>query len=360
MVPSRFGTGQNDNVVAVSRLRQTRDDPMNVPSPEPSGRDGGRRPRLRVGFVLARRFTLCAFANFVDVLRLAADEGDRSRPILCRWNILSDTMSPVTSSCGVTVQPDARMSDPRAFDYVVVVGGLIDEIDKLSSATVSFLHEAADAGVPLVGVCTGAFILHRAGLMDGYRCCVSWFHHADFLEQFAGLVPVSDRIFIIDRDRLTCSGGASSAHLAAALVGRHVGDAAAHKSLQIMIIDEALRGEKSQPGVAIGLPTTDDVARRALLQMHQHLEAPLSIDEVARRLGVGRRSLERHFDKAFGRSPGDCYLAMRLEQADMLLRKTSQSIAAIAAATGFCDSSHLTRTFSRHRGATPARVRRMA
>ena len=116
-----------------------------------------------------------------------------------------------------------------------------------------FLQDAAAARVPLVGVCTGAFILHRAGLMDGYRCCVSWFHHADFLEQFDGLTPVSDQIFIIDRDRLTCSGGASSAHLAAHLVEKHVGIAPARKSLQIMIIDEALRAEEPQPGIPVDL-----------------------------------------------------------------------------------------------------------
>ena len=320
----------------------------------------GGEPRLRVAFVLARRFTLCAFANFVDVLRLAADEGDRSRPILCRWSVLSDTMEPVTSSCGVDVKPTTRLSDPRSFDYVVVVGGLIDEIDNLDAATVRFLRDAAAARVPLAGVCTGAFILHRAGLMDGYQCCVSWFHHSDFLEQFAGLVPVSDRIYVVDRDRLTCSGGASSAHLAAHIVERHVGEAAAHKSLRIMIIDGALEGEKPQPGLPLDPVTTDDVARRGLLHMHQHLEDPLPIEEVARRVGMGRRSLERHFDRALGRSPSECYLSLRLDQADMLLRTTDQTVATVATATGFCDTSHLTRVFRKHRGTTPARARRNA
>ena len=70
-------------------------------------------------------------------------------------------------------------------------------------------------------VCTGTFILHRAELMQGYRACVSWFYHEDFLERFDGLKPVSDRIFVVDRDRLTCSGGVSSAHLAAFIVERH-------------------------------------------------------------------------------------------------------------------------------------------
>ena len=310
-----------------------------------------------MGFILARRFTLCAFANFVDVLRLAADEGDRSRPILCEWAILSDSMDAVTSSCGVAVQPNARLPDPARFDYVVVVGGLIDEIPNLSPALLRFLQDAAAARVPLVGVCTGAFILHRAGLMDGYRCCVSWFHHADFLERFDGLTPVSDQIFIIDRDRLTCSGGASSAHLAAHLVEKHVGIAPARKSLQIMIIDEALRAEEPQPGIPVDLSTTDDVIRKALLQMRQNIETPLTLSEVARRVGVSRRSLERRFEKSLGRYPSDCYLSMRLDQAALLLSRTDQTVAAIATSTGFCDTSHFARAFRQHRGMTPAKAR---
>jgi transcriptional regulator GlxA family with amidase domain len=202
-------------------------------------------PRLRVGFILAHRFTLCAFASFVDVLRLAADEGDRSRPILCSWTVIGATLDPVRSSAGLAIRPDARLGDPSRFDYLVVVGGLIGAIERLHPDCIGFLRRAAAAGVPLVGLCTGAFILHRARLMDGYRCCVSWFHHGDFLEQFEGLRPVADRIFVVDRDRLTCSGGASSAHLAAHLVERHVGHAAAMKSLRIA--RHAAHGRRARP-----------------------------------------------------------------------------------------------------------------
>ena len=320
---------------------------------------GGKpRPKLRVGFVLARRFTLCAFATFIDVLRLAADEGDRSRPILCEWVVLSDTMNPITSSCGVKIQPSARMSDPTAFDYVVVVGGLIDEIPNVSSLALRFLQSAAAAHVPLVGVCTGAFILHRAGLMNGFRCCVSWFHHADFLEQFDGLTPVSDQIFVIDRDRLTCSGGVSSAHLAAHLVEKHVGLSPARKSLQIMMIDEVLGAEKAQPGIPVDLGTKDEEVRKALLQMRQNLDDPLTIEAIADRLGLSRRSLERRFQTRLNRSPATCYLSMRLDQADLLLKTTNQSIATVAAATGFSDSSHLVRAFKDYRGMTPGTARK--
>ena len=240
----------------------------------------GLHGQLNIGFILARRFTLCAFANFVDVLRLAADEGDRSRPILCAWRVLSPTMDPIASSCGVSVQPEERLGDPARFDYLVVVGGLVDEIEKLHPETVRFLARAAAAGVPLVGVCTGAFMLHRAGLMQGYRACVSWFHHEDFLERFDGLEPVSDQIFVVDRDRLTCSGGVSSAHLAAFIVERHLGRARAAKSLHIMIIDEAMAAEEPQPGMPLALATDDALVRRALLVMQQSIDAPLAIGRV--------------------------------------------------------------------------------
>ncbi|HLZ64966.1 MAG TPA: GlxA family transcriptional regulator [Aliidongia sp.] len=316
------------------------------------------RPRLSVGFILGRRFTLCAFANFVDVLRLAADEGDRSRPILCRWAILSDTMSALPSSCGVLVQPNERLGDPKDFDYIVVVGGLVDEIPNLSPEYVRYLRRAADAGVPLVGVCTGAFILHRAGLMDGYRCCISWFHHADFLEQFDGLEPVSDQIFIVDRDRLTCSGGASSAHLAAYLVEKHVGCAQASKSLHIMIIDEALRAEKPQPGIPLSLKTDDPVVKKALLLMQQNFDMPLSVTEIARRLGTGKRQLERHFRNALGSSPQAACLEMRLSLAQHLIEHSEKSVALIAAECGFCDTSHLSRMFRRRFAATPQEFRK--
>ena len=315
-------------------------------------------PRLSVGFILAKRFTLCAFANFVDVLRLAADEGDRSRPIMCEWAVLSDTMAPVPSSCGVTVQPNERLSDPAKFDYVVVVGGLLEEIPNISSAYTRFLERAAAAGVPLVGLCTGAFILHRAGLMQGYRACVSWFCHADFLEQFDGLSPISDQIFVVDGDRLTCAGGASSAHLAAYLVEKHVGRAQASKSLHIMIIDDALRPEKPQPGIPLELKTQDPMVRRALLLMQQRIDTPLSVTEIARQMGNSKRQLERHFRSALDTSPQAAFLDIRLSFARHLLEVTDKSIAAIAVECGFCDSSHLSRTFRHRYDCTPSELRR--
>ncbi|WP_111537991.1 GlxA family transcriptional regulator [Palleronia aestuarii] len=310
-------------------------------------------PGLRVGFLLARNFTLSAFANFVDMLRLSADEGDRSRPIRARWSVLAHDMAPIRSSSGVTVSPQERPGDPQRFDYIVVVGGLIDEGGTLPREHTDFLHAAAAAGVPLVGLCTGAFLLHRAGLMQGYRCCVSWFHHGDFLEQFDGLVPVSDRIFVVDRDRLTCSGGASSAHLAAWLVERHLGRSVALKSLHIMIIEEAMQADEPQPGLPSELHSADPLVRRAILHMQQSLGLAPPVSRIAEGLGVGRRKLERHFARALGMSPAEAFLRLRLDHVRFLLSSSAHSVTRIAAETGFCDASHLIHTFRDREGTTP-------
>ncbi|MGR3432923.1 MULTISPECIES: GlxA family transcriptional regulator [Roseobacteraceae] len=314
--------------------------------------------RLRVAFLLADRFTLSAFANFVDVLRLAADEADHSRPILCEWVVLSDTLEAVRSSCGVRVQPDTRLRQAARYDYIVVVGGLIGDSAALNGAAQGFLRRQAEAGVPLVGLCTGVFILQRMGLLKGYRCCVSWFHHQDFLDQFEAETPISDQIFVVDRDRLTCSGGHGAAHLAAFLVQRHVGQSAAIKSLNIMMIDDAMGGEKAQPGLTLARRAKDELVRRALLRMQQNLEVPKTVEDLARELGVGRRTLERRFLADLRQTPLKAYLDLRLERALQRLRTTDASVTNIALACGFCDGPHLSRTMKAERGVTPAEYRK--
>lgn len=316
------------------------------------------RKRLRVAFLLADNFTLSAFANFVDVLRLAADEADKSRPILCDWAVLSETLAPVRSSCGVYVTPDTSIRRAGAYDYIVIVGGLMGELPALGAAERGFLEAGAAADTPVVGLCTGVFLLYEYGLLDGYRCCVSWFHHDDFVSRFEAVQPVSDQIFVVDRDRLTCSGGHGTAHLAAYLVARHVGSSVALKSLNIMMIDHALAGDEAQPGQQIARRPKDGLVKRAILQMQQNLETPLSVEALAGRLKVGRRTLERRFLADLETTPARIYLDLRLDLALKRLGTTDETVTEVALAAGFCDGSHFSRTLRAQRGITPAGFRR--
>ncbi len=315
------------------------------------------RPALNVGFILANRFTLSAFASFIDMLRLSADEGDNSRPILCSWSVISPDMKPISASCGVRIHPDTNLIDPANFDYLVVVGGLIDHIERLDRRYVHYLQAAVAKNVPLIGLCTGSFILHRAGLMNGYKCCVSWFHRTDFLEKFDGLEPVSDRIFVVDRDRISCSGGTSAVHVAAYLVERHVGLRQARKSLHILIVDEALDDSKAQPFLPTSLKAKDNLVQRAVLMMQQETESLRSIEQLCKMLGIGRRSLEMKFKADLAKSPAEALSHIRVEEAQRLLGETKATITEIAHRAGFFDASHFNKVFRKHTGQTASAYR---
>jgi transcriptional regulator GlxA family with amidase domain len=313
--------------------------------------------KLRVGFVLAHKFTLTALSNFVDVLRLAADEGDRSRPIACTWHVMDAGNGPIRSSSGLTVDPTSDLLDPDELDYVVVVGGLLTAAPSISAATAAYLRRVAAAKVTLVGLCTGSFILCRLGLMKDRAVCVSWYHHQDFTDAFPGLQPVSDRLYVIDRDRITCSGGTGVADVAARLVEKHLGRAAAQKALHILLIDRARPDSSAQPAPPLLAPVGDERVARALLWMEQHLAAPIKISRVAAELGMSERSLERLFRNRLNETPRRSYLRIRLRHAKWMLENTGMSRASIAAELGFVDSSHMSRCFKSCYQALPSAFR---
>src|SRR5262245_18584753 len=114
-------------------------------------RADARTPALDIGFVLAPNFTMLPFAAFIDAIRLAADEGDRSRQIACRWTVMGEGAQPSTASCGVAITPWEPYRDAADFDYVVVVGGLLGkregkhngEHDRDAAKVADYLRAAA-------------------------------------------------------------------------------------------------------------------------------------------------------------------------------------------------------------------------
>lgn len=323
-----------------------------------SGTDADRGvARLSVGFILLPRFTLLPFAAFVDCLRLAADKDDSSRQIRIRWRVLGADTKPIRSSCGIEMPPWEDFGDPARFDYVVVVGGLLDHEPSASSAAIAFLQRAAAANVPLIGLCTGPFTLIQAGLMRGRRCCVSWYHYHDLVERFPEVTPVADQLFVVDRNRITCAGGMAAADLAAWLVERHCGRAWAQKSLRIMLIDHARRGTTSQPQQTLYEHVRDNRVRRAIHLIEQHLAEPWTSTELALQLNVSKRQLERGFQQELAMGPQQFSRHLRLHYGLWLLTRTNRSITAISNECGFADTAHFSRQFKSLLGRTPSAVR---
>ena len=315
------------------------------------------KPALRIGFLLAPRFTLTAFAGFVDTLRLAADEGDRSRPLLCQWEVLGTANDPPRASCGTQVSITAPLQSPHAFDYIVVVGGLLHGGQKVPAAMMNFLKAAAQQHVPLVGVCTGSFILARAGLMAGHVACVSWFHAQEFKAEFPKLRMLSNQMFMRDRDRLTCAGGTSVVHLAAALIEQHLGRAHAAKALRILIEQQPLPSRTLQPEPQLTTQVSDSTVQKAMLQMEQDLRSALPIDALCQTLALSRRQLERRFHRSIGISPAQYRMQLRLARARWLLTHTDMPVQDIAAECGFSDATHFARLCKQAWGQSPSAIR---
>ncbi|RWB00286.1 GlxA family transcriptional regulator [Mesorhizobium sp.] len=313
--------------------------------------------RLKIGFVLARSFTLSAFALFVDTLRLASDETDRSGRILADWHVLASSRNLITSSCGVQVAPTSDFVDPGEFNYIVVVGGLLNNEFPVDSETVSYLKRAAAAKVPLIGICTGTFILAEAGLMKYHRTCVSWLHYQAFRERFPDHDVRSDRLFNLDRTRGSCAGGSSAADMAASIVRRHISREAERNALEVLQIERARSASDIQPHSPPFIECQDPRLKAALIIMENHIENTISIPKVAALVGLSRRQLERLFMEKTKSSPAIVYTRVRLERAKHLLMQTRAPMIEIAVEVGFENASHFSRLFRQTYGQPPTKFR---
>ncbi len=316
--------------------------------------DRATRVPLRVGVILAEHFTLSAFAVFIDHLRLAADEGDRSRPLNVQWSIMSHRQESVPASCGVLIEPTTRFLAPETLDYVVVIGGILHAGPQIDDATTRYLREVAATATPLIGICTGSFILCRAGLMRGRRSCVSWYHYQDFLEAFPDHDVVADRLFLADGPRITCAGGAGAAALATHLIEKHLGSAVAQKASQVLLFDRPRAGSDAQPHPPMSETVSEPRVRRALLIMEQHLNRPIAIASVADELGMSVRQLERLCREHVGLGPASLYRQLRMRYANWLIENTDRSVTEIAIEAGFADCAHFSRQFKDAYGLSPS------
>ena len=311
-------------------------------------------PDLKVGFVLSPDFTILPFAGFIDALRHAADEADRSRQIYCRWSCVAPETVPVRSSCGVSFTPDEPLGDPSRFDYVVVIGGLLPSCLGQPAATFQFLRDAAARGVTVVGLCTGSFVMAGAGLLDGRRCAVHVAHRRDLVDMFPSVIPVTDEIYVFDHGCITCPGGTAAIDLATTIITHHCGRARALKALNALLVDKhrAAHHVPRRPWEALA-SCGDRRVRDAVVLMERNIGQPFGIEELARRVDTTSRQLHRAFAARAGTSPAAFWRYLRLTHAQWLLLHTERAVTRIAHECGFADCAHFTRWFKRSYGETP-------
>ncbi|KXS38032.1 MAG: AraC family transcriptional regulator [Halomonadaceae bacterium T82-2] len=310
----------------------------------------GRTPAPQtLGFLLLDNFTLISLASVIEPLRMANQLAGRE---LYRWYTLSVNGEPVRASDGLQVTPDASTSIPLSLDWVVVCGGVAPH-RSVTREHIAWLQAQARQSRRLGSVCTGSWALAKAGLLDGYETSIHWECLAAMQEAFPR-VPLTTRLFSIDRDRFTASGGTAPLDMMLNLIGQDHGRELA-AGISEMFIYDRVRGEQDQQRVPLKhvLGTTQPKLLEIVALMEANLEEPIALDELATYVDVSRRQLERLFQKYLNCSPSRYYLKLRLTRARQLLKQTSMSIIEVASACGFVSTPHFSKCYREYFGMPP-------
>ena len=315
---------------------------------------------ISVAFLPCPDFTLLPLAGFVDAMRHAADEGDRSRQIHCRWTYLSATKKPIRASCGIKIRPWGRFEDPDRYDYLVVVGGLLSSMHRLAPKMYDFIRQGAEAGKSIIGLCTGSFVMAEAGLMKGRQCAVHIHHQKDFIERYPDSVPVVNEIYVKDGPFYTCPGGAAAIDLAVEILCERCGRSRGMKGLTALVVDEHRKAEHIARMPDRDFENCGDRrVEQAVHLMRHNLGTSMRIGELADEMGTTVVQLERAFKKHTKKTPLVVWRDMRLQQARWCLLNSTRTVSEIAYECGFSDNSHLSRWFKREYGMPPQQYRQM-
>ncbi|MBL8704176.1 MAG: GlxA family transcriptional regulator [Rhodospirillales bacterium] len=317
------------------------------------------------GFFLVPKFSMIAFTSAVEALRLA---NRMSGKTLYRWALYSTDGKPVRASNEILLMPDAALAqageagkslgagEAGRLDALVVCGGL-DVQHFADKAVFAALRRFDRQGVALGALCTASHVLARAGLLDGHRCTIHWENLDSFTEAFPE-VEVSTDLFEIDRNRFTCCGGTAALDLMLHLIRQRHGAALATAVSEQCIL-ERIRDENDAQRMPVSarLKVNHPKLVAAIGLMEANLEQPLGQDDLARRIGLSRRQLERLFRRYLRKAPAKHYLELRLQRARLLLLQSTLSIIDVALACGFVSASHFSKCYRQGYGRSPKQER---
>ncbi len=307
-----------------------------------------KKPR-RIGFLLIDNFTLIAFASAIDPLRMA---NQLSSEELYQWVVISEHGEPVISSDGIMISAEADIRQGAQLDTLIVVGGL-DITHSYTKAQLNWLKQLDRKGIQLGAICTGAYVLAAAGLLDGREFSAHWECIPSISENFPK-AKHNNHLYSLSQDRLTSSGGIVPLDMILALVHQQYGSELV-VAISDMFICDRVRTETDYQRVPMrhSLRSTQPKLVELVSLMESNLEEPIALDELASYVSTSRRQLERLFQKYLGCTPSRYYLKLRLMRARQLLKQTSLSIIEIATACGFVSTPHFSKCYRDYMGMPP-------
>ncbi|MFD8088101.1 helix-turn-helix domain-containing protein [Kitasatospora sp. NPDC059722] len=255
------------------------------------------------------------------------------------------------------VQPDHGL-DRLPYADTVVVPGWADVDEEPPRELVDAVRAAHDNGARVVSLCTGAFVLAAAGLLDGLRATTHWAHTRVLAARYPEVQVDPDVLYVDNGSVLTSAGKAAAMDLCLHLVRLDHGSSVANALARLLVVPPHRDGGQAQ-FVPTPVPAPGNHPLADLLPwVIERLDQPLTVEDLARRANMSSRHLGRHFRSVTGTSPLQWLLTQRIRHAQELLETTEDSVDAIAAATGMGTGTTLRRHFNRTVGVPPDAYRR--
>ena len=312
----------------------------------------GTKPR-HFAFVLLPDFTLLSFASALECLRISNRASGKE---LFSWQLIGEGGELIQCSAGTTFKVDSDFPELNRDDTIVVCGG-INIQENTSKKLLNWLRREARKGPKVAGLCTAAYTLATAGLLDGKKATIHWENQDSFVEEFDD-VELTKSVFVIDGNRMTTAGGTSSIDLFLQLIANEFGEQLASAVADQQIYSSIRTDQDTQ---RLSIPTRIGVRHpklsKVIYMMENNIEEPISPSILAKEVGMSTRQLERLFRRYLNRSPKRYYMEIRLQKARNLLMQTDMSVINVALACGFASPSHFSKCYRAHYDTTPYRER---
>ena len=272
------------------------------------------------------------------------------------WTFIGENEEFVSCSAGTQFKLDTTLIELHRDDTILLCGGTTIQ-KSTTKKLIGWLRREARRGLVIGGLCTAAYPMAKAGLLDEKKATIHWENQDSFAEEFLE-VELTKTVFVCDGNRYTTAGGTSSIDLLLKIIADDHGEELANAVADQMIYSSIRTDQDTQ---RLSVPTRIGVRHpklsKVIQMMEINIEEPKSPSILAKDVGMSTRQLERLFRRYLDRSPKRYYMELRLQKARNLLMQTDMSVINVALACGFASPSHFSKCYRAHYDTTPYRER---
>jgi transcriptional regulator GlxA family with amidase domain len=308
-----------------------------------------------IGILIFPDFQLLDAAGPISVFEIASRYATGKPSI----KVVAATPGPVRSTSGAEMLARGMRSS-GAITTLIIAGGEGVEAAARCTRTLAFVRGLAKRGVRIASVCSGAILLAEAGLLDGRRATTHWQRTRQFLKAYPQVKLEADQIFTRDGNIWTSAGITAGIDLSLAMVTEDFGDEIAQKTAKQLVLYHRRSGGQSQFSSLLELKAPNGRFGPLLAWAREHLDAPLTVEDLAERAAMSSRHFTRAFIAETGTTPSKAVERLRIEVARQRVQSSSEAIERVAETTGFRDPERMRRAFIRAFGQPPQSLRRAA